>query len=415
VKLWTQIKAGAIQYVLVISIIIMIVLFAFISLVFLQNKMQLKSERYKKTIQNVYAGFDYLKNHEIPYDTPIQVKFSEATSETTTILKRHWGFLDVAVVTSESRNERTEKVGFLGMHREDRKAIYLQENNQPLVVVGNTKIVGDVVFPKRGVKPGNIAGVSYYGNQLVYGGIEKTANQLPQIQNIDYVRRLIQEVPQENVQFLNFEENMMLNHSFTEETYLFETPYNLSLENVELRGNIILVSESEIRVSQSAKLNDLIVIAPKIYIEAGFEGSGQFIASDQIEIGRNVKLHYPSVVSVVENSDPKENEERIKIASESEIGGMIIYHDERKENNYSTHVNIAENTTISGEVYCNKNLEIAGSVQGFVYANNFITRQSGGVYINHLYHTTIDSEAISEKYVGLPIGTGEQRVAKWIQ
>ena len=413
-KPWTKIKAGAIQYVLVISVIIMIVLFAFISLVFLQNKFKLKSQRYKQTIQNVYAGFDYLKTQDIPYGTPIELSFSQLTAENTTLMKRPWGFFDVAVVTSESNNEKTEKIALLGKRQNNRKAIYLQENNQPLVVVGTTRIVGDVILPKRGVKPGSIAGVSYYGDKPVYGWIDKSASNLPRIQNIDYVRRLTQQVSQDNIKYFNFEDNLSLSQSFKQETLLFETPYELSLGNVNLAGNIVLVSKTQIRVSSSAKLNNIILIAPKIIIESRFEGSCQLLASKSIEIKDNVRLFYPSVVSVTETSTDEIGDEKIKIAGNSHISGMVIYQDDRNKSNFRTQVFIEEKAVVTGEVYCNKNLEIAGRVEGFVYTNNFIARRSGGQYINHLYNSEIDATIISENYSGLFLGQGEMNVAKWV-
>ena len=87
-----KVKAGAIQYVLVVSVIIMIVLAGFISLVFLQNKVQLKSELYQHTLQNCYAAFDYLSQKEIPYTTPTELQFSEFDYEHTTLVKKVGSF-----------------------------------------------------------------------------------------------------------------------------------------------------------------------------------------------------------------------------------------------------------------------------------------------------------------------------------
>ena len=82
-KIIRKIKAGAIQYVLVMSVIVIIVLFAFISLVFLQQKVRLKSEVYKETIQSSYLAFDYLNQAEIPYGELVEFKFTEHKNEKT--------------------------------------------------------------------------------------------------------------------------------------------------------------------------------------------------------------------------------------------------------------------------------------------------------------------------------------------
>jgi cytoskeletal protein CcmA (bactofilin family) len=410
-----KIKAGAIQYVLVVSVIIMIVLFAFISLIFLQNRLQAKSELYKIAIQNTYAGFDYLSQKSIPYNSPINVVFSEFDYEETSIEKRRWGLFDLGIVTSQLKNEISTKVALLGNHTENRKALYLQENNQPLLVVGNTKIVGDVTLPRRGVKTGNIAGNSYYGRELVYGQIERNAGDLPSIQNLEYAQRLVDGFPFENVKTLRLQRGLKIDQPFTEETLVFETPLTLNLENMSLSGNIILKSSSEIRIAATTQLDGVIIIAPKISVASNFQGNFQGFASKKIDLAKNVRLMYPSSLVVIDKvAETTNKDEKIKVNAQSEVQGIVLYYDRLKQRNYNTHIFIDEKALVKGEIYCNRNLELNGKIEGFVYTNNFITRQSGRTYINHLYNTEINAELMSEKYSGLFVGTLKPTVAKWM-
>ncbi len=54
-----------------------------------------------------------------------------------------------------------KKWPYWGQNKRDQlAALYLKDNNKPLVLVGGTRIDGKAYLPKRGVKSGNIAGYS---------------------------------------------------------------------------------------------------------------------------------------------------------------------------------------------------------------------------------------------------------------
>lgn len=412
---FTKIKAGAIQYVLVVSIIIMIVLFAFISLVYLQNRIKIKSEVYKTAIDNSYLAVDYLSQKEIPYESKKEFRFTDFEGENTTLIKKRWGIFDIAIATSKINNERFEKIAIIGNNWKNRKALYLQDNNQPLKIVGDTQIIGDALLPKKGVSTGSIAGTSYYGEKLIYGDVKVSSSRLPIIRNLEYIRNLTQEVLLENYKSFNLEEEIEVQRSFNKETFLFKTSNDLILANMKLQGNIVLVSTSKIRVFPTASLEHVILIAPEVVIESSFKGSLQVFSTKKIEVKNTVKLNYPSGLTVIEGSlNQDEKNEKIIIRNGADVRGVILYHNKDKKSDYNTQVLIEGNSKVKGEVFCNKNLELQGTVEGYVYTNSFIARQFGGVYINHIYNGKIDSKAIPEQYTGLFIGEINPTVAKWI-
>ena len=162
---WIQrkIAAASIQYVLVISVIILIVISAFISLIYLQKKVAQKEVLFKETIHHTNLAFNYLDKADVVYDTKSELTFSEYDYENTSIQRKHWGIYDIVTVEARLKNEVFQKTGIMGGKASSRKALYLQETNKPLVLVGNTKIKGNVLLPKRGVKGGSIAGTSITG------------------------------------------------------------------------------------------------------------------------------------------------------------------------------------------------------------------------------------------------------------
>ena len=105
----------------------------------------------------------------------------------------------------------------------------------------------------------------------------------------------------------------------------------------------------------------------------------------------------------------------IKIDNNALVKGPVLFYSDDKKNGYGTQILIEENAQVIGEVYCTKNLELRGKVSGVVYTNNFIAKQAGSVYSNHLYNAEINSSAISPKYNGLFIDEENKQVAKWVE
>ncbi len=413
-----KIKAGAIQYVLVISVIIIIVLFAFISLVFLQNRVQAKSQLYKEAVHATYAAFDYLRQEKISYNQARKVVFTEYKDEETTILKKPWGLYDLVIVQSRIKNEFFEKIGIMGNHHSDRKALYLKEKNQPLILVGRTKIIGDAALPRLGVKTGSIAGTSFYGGELIYGVKSSSTGTLPSIQNLQTVRQFLEGRAQEEAKYIDLEEGANITVDFKEEVHFFETNLTISLDQMSLRGNIIISSKNKIYVPATANLEDVILKAPRIEFERGFKGTCQAFASQSILVKSNAQLNYPSSLVILEESNSVSSNELKGIILEkgADVKGVVLY----QSTNHSRienipHIVVEKNAKVTGDVYCSKNLELGGSIHGFVYTSGFIARQFGGVYLNHIYNGIINSKEIPEEYNGLFIGNYQPKVSKWIQ
>lgn len=420
-KFSLKIKAGALQYVLVIAVIIAIVIFSFISLIYVQQRINTKYSFAKETMINTQMGFDYIKTNTIAYHKATTLDFLDNPLATTTIVKKHWGIFDLAIVTSEIKKERFQKVGILGTQHKKKEALYLKENNQPLVVVGNTHIKGAVTLPKQGVRRGSISGISYYGNELISGTQKTSTTSLPPIKNIAYLNYFTKNYLENDVEIFELATHLKRHQSFSKTTILHKDTSQIILSKVTLSGNIVIVSETSIVVKSSAALEDVILIAPSIRIESNTKGNFQAIASTFIEVESNCELKYPSALLLLDQSEQETStmqEEKelpqIKIANKNTIKGIVMYQSNNKATNYKTQISIAESAVITGEVYCSKNLEMLGSVHGTVYTDAFIVNKSGSIYNNHLYNGLINSELLPNQYAGLQINSDSNSVAKWV-
>lgn len=414
-----KIKASAMQYVLVITVVIALLIFAFISLIYLQQKMTLKHGYSKEAIHNTQKGFEFLKIKNSPYNIKTELPFWESPIAKTKFLKKHWGIYDIGIVESSVKNEQFQKVGILGTQSTKRKALILKENNQSLVLVGNTKVIGDVLLPEQGVKRGNIAGTSYYGNQLIYGNVSKSAANFPKIKNLEYLKNFIKNPAIiEGIPF-ELEDALELHQSFFEKTAIYQEENSIYLTNISLRGNIIISSKTAIYVAASATLENLILIAPKISVATNFKGSFQAFATKDIAIEQRCVLNYPSVLMLLksessESNSAEEKSSQILLSKKSELRGIVSYISENETSNFKAQITIAENAIVKGEVYCTNNTVLLGTVYGSVYTHNFLVKKAGGIYINHLYNGVIDATRLPKQYAGLQFEKASNTVAKWV-
>jgi cytoskeletal protein CcmA (bactofilin family) len=288
-------------------------------------------------------------------------------------------------------------------------------------LVGNTKIIGNVVLPKQGVKSGNISGESFYGNKLINGFQNFSGKELPKIKNLDFVVNFAKNYePLLDYNSFELKDNIELYQSFLNKTLLFKSNTSLNLYNASLTGNIIIASKNTITVDPSCTLKDVILIAPKVVINNGVSSNFQVIATKKIEVKGNCNLTYPSALVIIDEGLQKLNQNssqpafRLSIGKQTKIKGQILYHSKSKTFNYNTQVIINNGAKITGEVFCNQNLNLSGEVLGSVFTNNFIIKKSGGIYTNHIYNGTINSKALPEQYVGLQIGKTSNAVMKWV-
>lgn len=421
-RLLKKIKAGALQYVLVISIIIAIIIIAFISLVYLQQRMNIKHQFTKEAIAAVQLGFESLKHQKTPYDLKTPVHFYDNEIAVTTLIKKHWGIFDLAIVNSKVKNEFFQKIGLLGVQHSKREALYLKDNNNALVLVGKTKITGTVSLPKQGVKSGNIAGVSFYGNPLINGSRKASSSSLPQIQNIEFVKDFYQNYLTNEMKSIELEDGVKIHQSFTNTTGLYTATKPILLKNISLSGNIVVSSKTAIIVEASANLEDIILIAPKIKIEKNTTGNFQALARKSIEVASGCTLNYPTALILLNENDTsiqvfngeEQTKEQIHVSKNTLVKGMVVYCSDNNTSPYKTQIQIDDSAVIKGEVYCSKNLALEGSVFGSVYTNHFIVKKSGGVYVNHLFNGTINVKKLPIQYVGLLIDNESNSVAKWL-
>ncbi len=415
-----KINAGALQYTMFISVVIVILISTFLLLTFLQNHLKTIANFRIESIQNSNLGFQYVLEHEIPYDLQQNIELTSRVKSELTLIKKHWGMFDVLKVKSNVNSNKFEKVGLMGGHTKKRPVLYLKDNNNALVLVGNTKIQGNVFLPKNGVKTGNISGYSFYGDQLIYGLISQSDYKLPTIKNRKYLKALSKgEIDENNLIFIDLVEDTKHINSFSSHAQIYKQSGEVHLKNIELIGNIIIQSDSLIKIDNSANLKDILLVAPIIEINNNVTGNFQAIATKNIIVGENCNLLYPSVILLDENKiDTPEKQftynNQIQINSNTSIKGIVAFLSTYTTSNFKPQIILENNSKVIGEVYCDKNFELRGIVFGSVYTNNFIALQFGSIYQNHIYNGNILLENLPIQYVGLILEDSKYKISEWL-
>ncbi len=416
-----KVKAGTLQISMYIIVVVALLLAGFILFVHTHKLTEIKSSLTKQVVQDTQFGINYLTKTNIsPMDT-LDIAKEQDKKGSLKVHAEYWGIFEKITSISKIKNKHFTKIALVGGEPDafNRTALYLQERNKPLVVVGDAFIQGTSYLPYEGVRTGNISGHSFYGEKLIDGKVYSSKTGLPRlspklIENIRNIELDINTLKTE--QFLDIYSKPTHKNSFKAPLKVVYSTSKFGLVNFNLIGNIIIQSSSKIVVDASTHLTDVILIAPEIEIRSGTKGSFQAFATRNILIEEGCYLSYPSALIIneklnhtMQNSNVKQTPS-ITINKGCSINGVVAFMG--VINNYKSQVFIDESSEINGEVYCNKNLELLGTVNGSVFTSSFVANQSGSSYQNHLYNGKIILNNLSEAYSGLLFDRQEKAIVK---
>lgn len=421
---WNQkIPAGSLQFVLFIGVVILLLLMAFATLSYTQTLFGKKTSLLIDTVRQADTGLQHMLMNTLTSKDSVAIPVGFESNISLNGIKTYWGIFEKYTVVATSKKNRFVKTVLVGGHSiEALPALYLQDNERPMIIVGNASITGDAFLPTQGIRPGNISGNSFYGASPLVGNQRRSSTQLPKLdQDLRNQLELLSQnqfrAPSEAIIDLSGE----LNHSnsFEQPTqYIYGDRINLS--GASLSGNLIIQASQKITVQASSQLQDVLLLAPEIEIKNKVVGTFQAIASKHISVGKDCVLGYPSALVTVAKrtvaSQPGVTQRpAIFVDSKTDILGLIVYLGTLEERQLVPQVSLRENVNLWGELYCEQGLELKGNVFGSVTTNAFMAIEGGSIYQNHLYNGTINSSKLSEQYVGLLMGNSQSKgISKWL-
>ena len=173
-----RLRAYSLFFSLIISVLVFMIINSFVieSLQFNHSK-----NNYRSIIRNgvnAMSGIYYALSSEIEIGESQQVQLFENDRDLVRIQKKQWGAFEVITSITKKNGYAMEKTALVGSQMELREVLILSNLNRPLALSGSTKITGDCILPKAGVKRAYIEGQSYSGKKLINGLISYAQSQI---------------------------------------------------------------------------------------------------------------------------------------------------------------------------------------------------------------------------------------------
>lgn len=415
-----QIKAGALPFAVLIMLLIITLCSMLLIAGYLNSRLYRHEEIITKLNDNIQSAANVVlvNNSLFSESDRAEIVLFNDTLNKVVVTKRHWGCFELYRLEAGYAMKSIDRQMFVGskFNSENDPALYLVNQNKYLFAGGKASITGKCFLPGGLIKPGYIQGLGYSGEVHTRGEILKSQQRLPEISKISLEvvsRYLTGEAAEDSV--LDFETVKPvlkeMNHSFAKRTLLVKTSGDMLVEACNISGNIILCAAKEIEIQSTAKLRGVIVIAPCILVKNGFKGNIQVFARDSLIIEDNCQFTYPSVIASIGDSSV------IKINENVTVEGGVLQVSEESNGGYMGSVIMGKNTTSTGIIYVQGNLEFLGVNSGSVYCTNLRFRHKSTVYNNLLSNLELNSRDVPDYYFSpvFLLNGPEKGIIEWLE
>ena len=387
-----------------VSLVVALICGSLLTLYYLNDKEYYLVETDRRLRNNVESAFNWVRENELKEGEMVKDLFAE-NRDSVEITTRTWGFLNLVSCKAFSGSRYKVKSALLGplMRSVNEYALYMGNSNKPLSLCGEVNLKGDCFVPDAGVKRAYIEGQNFMGDKLINGEEKKSASSLPEINKelLSYLFSYFNGQHHQNDSVITYSNDSAKVINFSgEKVLLLKSSSPIILSNVEYRGKVIVQSSQWIRVKKEARLEDVLLFAPLIFVDDDFNGSAQCIASDSLVVGEDCKFNYPSVLAVV-NQSQSDKITLLSVGEGTKVKGAVISYKEKQNIHNKNFVSLAKETELFGLVYNNGLLELKGNIYGSVICGGFMLRTASSIYENHLLNTSIDISALPQNYVGV--------------
>ncbi|OEK09149.1 hypothetical protein A8C32_10470 [Flavivirga aquatica] len=310
--------------------------------------------------------------------------------------KKNWGFYDILICKTIFKNDTINKIALVGNIKNDVNdlALYVTNYDKTLKLSGNIRILGDLKIPDSKTEQVYINGQK--GNTIQLKGKQlKSSKRLPKIEKDIYLD--ISNLPRLNPN--NIYKKPIVVNEFDSPTKVINLDNISVFKDVTCKGNFVLSSSNKLEIDSSAKLNDVVVIAPSVRVRSGFRGNIQIIAKEEVFVENNVSLLYPSSIYIKNDVDSVS----VKIMANSKLAGGIVIDGNMYNSSLKRQLTIDEKAIIIGNVYCYGRTQLKGDIIGNIYTDRFFLETNASNYENVILNASIDKEALSEMFIELPL------------
>jgi hypothetical protein len=319
-----------------------------------------------------------------------------------------WGMLRKVTAVCQWRSLVLKRIVLMGEKEENRPVLWMPDNKSFISLVGKSYINGDCYLPEQGIRKGNAEGRYFEGPFLHKGKLYRSDEQLPSLKNelVQYINSYLEgEKNKSDSLFLwnNINAKSEKYNSFKDKTLYIQSSEKLILDRGKFTGNIIFYSPDTIEIWPSVSLKDVMLFGKTIIFKEEFKGQLQAFAKNNVIIGKNCELTYPSFLGCLNDKSGF----NILIEEGSLINGGIIG-DSKSRGQENSLLWQKKRSKIIGKAYINGDCRLHGDIIGTLYCNRFILRTSRAFYENFLIDCTIDEVKLSKDFVSFCINDNVQ-------
>lgn len=308
------------------------------------------------------------------------------SGDTSKFSSKPWGAFRVVSVETKNNKKVVKKSAIIGYSAtSETSTLYCSDRSSSIQLAGDTKLNGLCFVPKKGVKRANLSGKNYLYSELIYGSTQEAESHIPKLNTNDF------HLEKTKINSKSISQLKDTLYSFFEPVHLFQNTSSVILEG-QHRGNLIIQSFDFIDVRKDAVLEHVILVAPRVRFESGFQGSVQVYAENEVICEPNVILTYPSSIIVQSKSEEKS---LVNLGKGVEVYGAILLFNNDKNWRKMPSL-LMQESTIAGLTYVEGQIQSSGNIHGTIYTEQFNLNQGGGQYVNYILDTHIQPIALKD-------------------
>lgn len=389
-------KASSLINAIFVCIIVSAFCGCLVLISYYQNTLNNKLSSREDLINRNISSFNYFLNNSesIEYNKVKEIDVFDDGIKSY-LEKKNWGFYDILVSKTVFKIDTITKIALVGnIKTSDNFVLYVTDYDKPLKLSGNTKIIGDIKIPNAKTEQAYINGQK--GNSIeIKGNQSKSDDKLPKITKDTHLN--VSDLAHFSID--KFNNKTAITNRFDTYTKVIDLNNTSSLRDITLKGNFILLSRNELEIDRSAKLSDVVIIAPQVKINSGFKGNIQIVSKEKVIVEENVSLLYPSSIYIKNDTDAV----LVEIKSNSTIVGGIVINGNTYTNSLERKLTIEEGSTVVGNIYCYGSTQLKGNVIGSLYTDRFFLETDASNYENVVLNGSINKKTLPNNFVELPL------------
>lgn len=399
-------KGSALMYAMIFMLVISAMCGGLLSIGHISKTSQININHIQRAQLNMQSALALIKQSISIQEITNYISLRPAESVNTQI--KQWGMYRSLCIVSNSGGYGFKKCFLLGSSNlNNQPTLTLPENRHELRYGEDVILKGKVYVPQ-----GKLDKV-YAKSENRKGNIKISAfnapHTFPQVDIIEN-QKFIDHSPEEVIYYADIDADSIY-RSFKQSTLQIICEPSQLIANIYLAGNIELTG-GNVRLSQTAHLDQVHVVCNELSIQRGFQGRLHASVKYLAQIEDSVHLFYPSSLHTRIDKAIESNKKRgIYIGQNCEISGVIALTQEPGLRNSSKpQITLGNSSKVMGEIYCDGNANLRGFISGSVYAKEVVGSNQASSYGHTLMGVSITNE-VPAAFVGALFNSDQNLVA----